>query len=480
MLLPDSTIGELYLSLPSTDYKKLAKYIKSRHEGELSLSLRLHQILIGLIEKDLFKTTELEALKFKLFKDKAANHSRLTSQINILQTILKEFILLSKIAAKNIYTETLWGEYLIENKLKRNLLIKQSTYKLDVFKDEYPYQKEFYQKRENLFYLYFNSTKNNQATLYNSVINEIKAFENFELSKKLEQYIGLTSMFYNKKGFEFDLIEINKIIEAASKSIEIPIKINSIVLKLTMVDSFETYELLKKEFMAVSRLFSIESSLQIIGIILKFGLDKLNQGEETYSIENYNFYLFLEENEILYRSDFFNQLQMNRYITLCIKHASSTRARAILEEHIHKLPKAQIESCYNLNLAKIEFADKNYKVAMRLLYQINTNLMLFYLPLTKILLLKNLVEMEDYERIPIEKENFYKYYYASKTLPEDIKLQYTLYHKYIEHMLSVRYEFMSAYKRTKISLALQNDAPHFVEKEWMQGRWKRLQEEYGE
>lgn len=479
MLLPESTIGELYLSLPPSEYKKLAKYIKNRHDGQLSLSLRLHTILVTLIERNQLKDTELEALKYKLFKDKAANHSRLTTQINILQTIFKEFILLSKINAKNIYTETLWGEYLIENRLKRNLLIKLSNYKLDVFKDDYPFQKDFYNKREQLFLSYFNSTTKNQNDIYLDACNQITSFQNFEIISKIDFYNTLIA-FKNKNTLSVDIIqEISRTIKMGSISPFEPIRINSFVLKLSFEGTYDNYIYLKTEFIKSHSLFKIESTLQIIAIILNFGLGKMDNGETAYSKENYDFYLFLEEAEILFSKTFFNQAQMNRYITLCIKHDSSQRARAILEENINKLSKAQIESCYNLNLAKIEFAEKNYKASTRLLYQINTNLVPFYLPLTKILLLKNLVETEDYERLPAEKENFYKYYYASKTLPDDTKNRYILFHKYIEHMLSVKYEYLSDYKRKKISLALQDDSPYFIEKEWMQGRWKWLQEKYG-
>lgn len=480
MLLSESSIGELYSSLDPGQYKKLTKYIKNRYEGEMSLSLRLHNQLISWLEKNQFNQIELEAIKYKLFKDKDAKHSRLTSQINILQTIFKEFVLLSKINDKNIYTETLWGEYLIENRLKRNLLIKLNNYKLDIFKDDYPFQKDFYHKREQLFLSYFNSSIKNRNKIFTDANEQIKSFHYFELISKIDFYNTLISFKDNNLIPEIVIREIKEIINFGINSKLAPIVINSLVLRLSLDGTIENYLYLKKEFVNSYHLFKRESTFQIIAVILNYGLVKLDKGEQIYSIENYNFYLFLEENEILFSKSFFNQNHMNRYITLCIKHDSSQRARTILKEHINKLPKTQIESCYNLNLAKIEFAEKNYKQAVRLLYQINTNQNLFYLPLTKILLLKNLVELEDIERLTSEKENFYKYYHTSKTLPENIKKKYALYNKYIEHMFSLKYEFMSEYKRKKISIALQDDSPYFIEKNWMKGRWKRLQEKFGE
>jgi hypothetical protein len=70
---------------------------------------------------------------------------------------------------KNIYTEILWGEVLIEKKLKRNLLLKLTKFKKEASdSSDYPLMKSFFHHREKFFYEHLTLTRKNYEYLISS------------------------------------------------------------------------------------------------------------------------------------------------------------------------------------------------------------------------------------------------------------------------------------------------------------------------
>ena len=150
MKLNQTTIGELYAALSPIEIKQLSAYLDEKPNDKVK---KLHQWMVKLTKENKLKDSDTDFLVQKILGKKAI-YSSYTTVVNLLINHIKDYLILSKIREKNIYTETLWGEILIERRLKRNLLLKITNFKLDIYKDSYALMKKFFYIRESFFYEY--------------------------------------------------------------------------------------------------------------------------------------------------------------------------------------------------------------------------------------------------------------------------------------------------------------------------------------
>ena len=149
--------------------------------------------MVKLTKENKLKDCDTDFLVQKIL-GKNAVYSSYTTLANLLINHIKDYLLLSKIHEKNIYTETLWGEILIERRLKRNLLLKLTNFKFDLYKDNYSLMKLFYHKREDFFYEHLNLSKKNYKTMLDKLSKHISSFKDYYNHYQLELQIGYISL----------------------------------------------------------------------------------------------------------------------------------------------------------------------------------------------------------------------------------------------------------------------------------------------
>jgi hypothetical protein len=476
--LSNTAIGELYRSLSSSDIKKLTKYIQHQYESPENRVSKLHRAILQIILSKTEDKSDLSQLKKMAYKKEKISHSNWTSQISILQNIIKEFVILKEAKAKNIYTETLWGEYLIEKGLKKNLTVKLSNFKVDQKNDDYPVLKKYIRDRELVILNHLIYTKKNKRH-YEDMLSELYSFQDFVAERKMNIVSSILTYPENKVAIDLDYKEIQSLLEYGKQSSNELVQLNAYNLALVVYKDFESFIALRTKLNQIIDSIPISSAIETSIMLINFGLNQLDNGVLNFLEGTFQVFETLVERDIFNSKLFFNHTFFNRYITMRLRVLNETQeTMEILMEKIDLLPLIQRDSCLNLNLAKILFKEKKYHDSIQSLAKINVSKSLFYLPLTKTLLLKNLVEIEDEERVKAEKENLYKYYFYSKSLSLEAKNRYKLFHSYIGDLLTLRFEQFSRQKRSKLSKAIGNTSPYFIEKEWMQERFKFLQDQY--
>lgn len=88
--------------------------------------------------------------------------------------------------------------------------------------------------------------------------------------------------------------------------------------------------------------------------------------------------------------------------------------------------------------------------------------------------------MGDYDRLNMERDNFYKYIYNHKNIPEDTQRRYKMFIRYTEYLIEARFEHLSDYMHRRIENALLSTSPYFTEKIWVRERWNELKAKFGE
>ena len=475
MTLNQTTLGELYQSLNQEELKGLDLYLQKNTVGKNNILYQLHKLMaLAKLETTLAKL-DTDYIKAELFGGDAKSISKLTTYNNLLINHIKDYLILSKVKEKNVYTEVLWGEILIERKLKRNLLLKITNHKSDLSKEDYPIMKRYFQQREIFYYEHISLTKRTYYSMIKKLENLISSFIEYKNFYLIELYIGLYTLS-KQQNIKIippsnDLLELTEIHKSSNNDLMI---IQSLLLSLTIEPSVDSYITLKEFFIDRFLLFSNQIYLQVVPLLINFGQKMVNQGNEEYDKENYLIFDFLRKNKLLYVDGIFSVVRLFNFIRLELRYGTIEKAEQLLEESLKVITPAQKDSFQYLIESRIIFAKKDYKISLRKISTINPSDSIYYFPQYKIMLIKNYIMLADIDRLMAERENFYKYLNNQKNIQEDEKRRHKLFIKYTEYLTNARYEYLTDYMKKRIENALLQTSPYFSEKQWVRERWEEL------
>lgn len=475
MLLNQTTLGELYQSLNQEEMKGLELYLQKNTVGKQNILFLLHKLMAQAKLEAMLAKLDTDYIKAELFGGDEKSISKLTTYNNLLINHIKDYLILSKVKEKNIYTETLWGEILIERALKRNLLLKLTTFRYDLYKDGYPLFKKFLNEREKFFYQYITLTKRNYEDLVESQYRQIEAFDNYRKYYSLELISSLASLVKQKnKSITLKQEEVTNLLESSMISENLLVQIQALSLNLILDKHDASYyklaNILKEKFELISK----ELLSQLVPNLLNYGVGKVNKGIEEFDIENYKLFGLLYENSRIFIQGVFSVVRLFTYIRLELRYGTIEKAEQLLEESLKVISPAQKDSFQYLIESRISFAKKDYKVSLRKISTINPSDSIYYFPQYKIMLIKNYIMLADIDRLMAERENFYKYLNNQKNIQEDEKRRHKLFIKYTEYLTNARYEYLTDYMKKRIENALLQTSPYFSEKQWVRERWEEL------
>jgi hypothetical protein len=475
MVLNQTTLGELYQSLSPEEVKGLELYLQKNTVGKDNVLYQLHKLMVEAKLQAMLAKLDTDYIKVELFGGDEKSISKLTTYNNLLINHIKDYLILSKVKEKNIYTETLWGEILIERGLKRNLLLKLTNYKFDLYNDMYSLMKNFLHKRELFYFEHLHLSKKNYSSMVDRLKSLISAFKDYTDIYNIELYNGYASLSRQiNLQVELPAEKINELIQINKHSENNLLIIQSLSLELATTQTKDSYLRLREFFISNLGLFSLETCIQIIPILLNFGQVLINKGNEDFDSENYIIFKTIDNNKFLYKQGIFTIVRLFNYIRLELRYGTIEKAEQLLEESLKVISPAQKDSFQYLIESRISFAKKDYKLSLRKISIINPSDSIYYFPQYKIMLIKNYIMLADIDRLMAERENFYKYINHHKNIQEDEKRRHKLFIKYTEYLTNARYEYLTDYMKKRIENALLQTSPYFSEKQWVRERWEEL------
>lgn len=111
MVLNQTTLGELYQSLSLEEVKGLDLYLQKNTVGKENILYQLHKLMAEAKLQAMLAKLDTNYIKAELFGGDEKSVSKLTTYNNLLINHIKDYLILSKVKEKNIYTEALWGRY---------------------------------------------------------------------------------------------------------------------------------------------------------------------------------------------------------------------------------------------------------------------------------------------------------------------------------------------------------------------------------
>jgi hypothetical protein len=475
MVLNQTTLGELYQSLSLEEVKGLDLYLQKNTVGKENILYQLHKLMAEAKLQAMLAKLDTNYIKAELFGGDEKSVSKLTTYNNLLINHIKDYLILSKVKEKNIYTEALWGEILIERGLKRNLLLKLTNYKFDLYNDMYSLMKNFLHKRELFFFEHLHLSKKNYSSMVDRLKSLINAFKDYTDIYNIELYNGYLSLSRQiNLQVELPVEKINELIYINTHSENNLLIIQSLSLELATAQTKDSYLRLREFFISNLGLFSLETCTQIIPILLNFGQVRVNKGSEDFDWENYIIFKTIDNSKFLYKQGIFTIVRLFNFIRLELRFGTIEKAEQLLAESLKVISPAQKDSFQYLIESRISFAKKDYKLSLRKISIINPSDSIYYFPQYKIMLIKNYIMLADIDRLMAERENFYKYINHQKNIQEDEKRRHKLFIKYTEYLTNARYEYLTDYMKKRIENALLQTSPYFSEKQWVRERWEEL------
>jgi hypothetical protein len=469
MKLNQTTIGELYAALSPIEIKQLSAYLDEKPNDKVK---KLHQWMVKLTKENMLKDCDTDFLVQKILGENAI-YSSYTTLTHLLIHHIKDYLILSKVKEKNIYTETLWGEILIERGLKRNLLLKLTNFKIDLYNDSYALMKKFFHDREEFYYSYLTLNKKNYVKMIDDHKSHIRSFKEYLIYYLFENYYSLLSLA--KSGsIKIDLDEIEEYSKSIPPSSNKLIRLNQLNLNLELNQTSEAYYELKRFFSENISLWSQEVYIQLVPVLNNYIQIQIYKGNESMEKENYDFLSLLYQTKILFAPGVFTIIRLANFIRLELMYGNIENAERHLKDFLPLVSLSQKESFQCWLESRIAFAKKEFKLSLRKISIINPSDSIFYFQRFKIMLIKNYIMLADIDRLMAERENFYKYINHQKNIQEDEKRRHKLFIKYTEYLTNARYEYLTDYMKKRIENALLQTSPYFSEKQWVRERWEEL------
>ncbi len=413
MLLNQTTLGELYQSLSPEEAKGLELYLQKNTVGKESILYQLHKLMIEAKLQAMLAKLNTDYIKAELFGGDEKSVSKLTTYNNLLINHIKDYLILSKVKEKNIYTETLWGEILIERRLKRNLLLKITTSKIDIYNDNYSLLKKYFHIRESFYFEHLDLSRKNFKTMIDKLRNLIASFKDYVSFNYIELYSGYLTLSkqinINDNPYRNDLYELIELNKTSTNDLLI---IQSLSLSLIVENSHNTFYKLKEFFLEKFELFSTQTYIQVIPVLNNFITKMIVSGNEIYYVEYYEHLKFISQKNLLFKPGFFSIVKLIQYIRLELRYGTIEKAEQLLEESLKVISPAQKDSFQFLIESRISFAKKDYKISLRKISIINPSDSIYYFPQYKIMLIKNYIMLADIDRLMAERENFFAVYLA--------------------------------------------------------------------
>lgn len=473
--LSETVLGELYESFSEKEMKELDRYITKLYSTKQNHLVRLHHIFT---QKKFHKELEVYSMldiQTLFLQNNMSNYTLFMTYVHRLAAVLKEFIIWSKIDSKNVHIQALWSEHLIEKKMKRNLILNQSNYKLNN-KSEYLFQSLFLHYRESVFLYFLGFLKDKNNDLKRKLLRSIRAFEDYTIFQSIEDYKSLASMtdWYKGESKKKNQKILSDLIERAKNS-------ENEYMRIYGLSSAVNWNLKSEHYDELYNIFLKTAEKLNLGIQYTIGMALINNitrrqvfEDESLTVDSYNLLSLCYNRGVLLYSNSQNHILLGTYIVYELLHGSTVRARKILAESLRLVNPPQRDSCEKLCLARIEFSEKNYYEALFYVDQGSTSVSRYYYPLFKSLLLKILVMIEDEIRFCSELENLYKYLHKNVKIDSGVRNRFLLFHKYIDQVQTEKFKQLSNYRKRKLEEALVMNSPYFHDKEWMRSRFESL------
>lgn len=397
---------KLVRQLTKQELRQLKKYLRSpfvTHREDISfmfnaLSNCLYKGKSLPTKEELFKCTYAEA---------EYDESKLRSTMSDLHALIEQYILWKKASEDPVKSRlslvAFYRQRNLEKHFQRTIRGLESIHKEQPLRNPDYYQNELQFQNENA--LFETANKRTQDLNLQAIDNTMDILY---LTQKLRHVCTqLSHRAVYQAEYQFGLLPTWIDILEDSEYLDVP----AIALYyycyrfLTEAYSQVYFKKFRDELSAYSQCFPQEELRDLYRAAINFCIRKLNEGDMEYTREGWELY-----QEGLREGYFFENNQLSRFtfdniVGFGLRLKEFGAVKQFINTHNNYLDANYQESTMLFNLARLEYEQKNYDEALKLLHSSNPKDLVNQL-ITKTLVLKLYMELEEFDLLDHHLNNF--------------------------------------------------------------------------
>lgn len=169
-------------------------------------------------------------------------------------------------------------------------------------------------------------------------------------------------------------------------------------------------------------------------VAINYCVRRINNGDLNYYTELFNLYLVLLENKVLLENDVLQYWDYKNIIAVGLQVKEYDWISSFLYEYNEKLPPDWRENALTYNVAKLNFAQKNYTEVIGLLQTVEYQDIIYTLD-SRTMLLKTYYEIAAFEAFEAAAESFRLFLLRNKMLNTSMKKMYQNFLRFIKKLI---------------------------------------------
>ena len=431
--MKDTKLTGLLSSLSVWELKSFEKYVASPFFNVNEKVTTLLEVLLKYYPEFESKQLEEQSIYKELFGKQRFNHQRLRYVMTDLTLLLEGFLAYISYQEKVFYQRKFLlhklkdkrlDKYFTQHLTNANRFQQQnSSHDLKHYKRQLGYEELSYE---------FTLTSDNRSSDTNlqSLSDHLDIYY---LTNKLKYGCEILNR-QNVLQTEFRVPMLQYIVEYLEKNNFDNIPLIAIYFKILKSLSDDKndkhYKQLKVLITKHQKTISINELRDIYVFVQNYCIRKINTGHDEYLRELLNTYQTMLKNEIIFEDKELQHLHFKNIVTLALRLNEIEWTEKFITQYADKLNKALRKNAVSYNLARVHYARKHYREALRVMRTVEFTDVYYHLD-SKSLLLKIYYETEDIEPLFSLITTMRVYLKRSKLISE---YQRTIYINLINHV----------------------------------------------
>jgi hypothetical protein len=340
------------------------------------------------------------------------------------------------------------------SQIAANLLAKATAFDADFY-----YQNFVLAENINIFL-----QQNAQRTAENNLAAATKNLDIFYIAKRLKFFCNIMTL-QNVLKIEMEMVGFAQITALAElpEYHDLPlIKLYFSTLQILLHPDDNTYfENLKAVLNTHKNTIPIAEQRDLYTLALNYCIRKINLGDTNFYAEIFGLYQFVLAEKILLKAGELQHWDYKNIVTLGLRLHEYAWIEGFIQNYTPLLPLNFRENALNYNLAKLNFAQKNYPKVITLLQNVAYQ-DIFYSLDSRALLVKTYYETDETDALDAVIESFRIFLVREKTVSETTRRQFLNFLKFTRRLVN-RSE-KSAVKKMQQKI---NETPEVADRQWL-------------
>jgi len=462
----NTVIGELYYAMPVVNLKALDQYIHTSNWQYSETIVKCHDIFLSYALKNELAALNKEVIFRYIYDEEEFNDAKLRFLLNRLVDAIREHVILMHDKSGNIYTDKVWMDYLLELKVKKNILYNLGK-KSKTDSVENKFLQNFFKSQEsNKSILQYNKDIKAHFKSYSALMKDAELFSDLIFIQNYVALISFTNVFQSVP-IELPTAKLEEI-KQKNWDVEYPefLIYQDLLDLLINKNDGNLYQRYKEDLFNHLDIWNHEEQSLFLISLLNFTTGQINSGKLEYIDEQYNLFQLFEKLQLFEIPKFINSNRINNVVSIYLRKKQYDKATSFVSRYIALLPEENQDSCLHFNLARIHFEKLNYKQSLRELLKVDFSQDHGYSLNSKLLLLKNYFVLNETDAFFSLCASFKEFVRKNKVISDTNKLFLLNFIKMAKRLFQA-----TAEKRKKLAKELQA-ATQIAEKAWLMEKCK--------